>query len=77
MFYEIKLGQKIKLSEVIAYSYYPDSTSDLTRRTLWVTLRGAKESFTYYFESAFECRKAYEALDSALLVSKLPQEILD
>ena len=66
MFYEIKPGSKIKLSEVIAYSHYPDAESEWMRNTLYVTLKGAKESYTYNFGSSYMCGKAYEKLDAAL-----------
>ena len=66
MFYEIKPGNKIKLSEIIAYSYYPDAESEWMRHTLYVTLRGAKESYSYNFGSYYECERAYKKLDAAL-----------
>lgn len=68
MFYEIKPGSKIKLSEVIAYSYYPDAKNEWNRNTLYVTLKGANESYNYNFGSSYECGKAYEKLDAALAV---------
>ena len=66
MFYEIQPGRKIKLSEVIAYAYYPSAESEWMRKTLYVTLKGAKESYTYNFGTSYECGKAYEKLDTAL-----------
>lgn len=66
MFYEIKPGSKIKLSEVIAYSYYPDAKNEWNRNTLYVTLRGGQENYTYNFGSSYACGKAYEELDAAL-----------
>ena len=66
MFYEIKPGSKIKLSEVIVYSHYPEAESEWMRNTLYVTLKGAKESYTYNFGSSYMCGKAYEKLDAAL-----------
>lgn len=68
MFYEIKPGSKIKLSEVIAYTHYPDAESEWMRNTLHVTLRGAKESYSYNFGSSYACGRAYEKLDAALAV---------
>lgn len=66
MFYEIKPGSKIKLSEVIAYAHYPDAESEWMRNTLYVTLKGAKEVYTYNFGSSYACGRAYEKLDAAL-----------
>jgi hypothetical protein len=66
MFYEIKPGSKIKLSEVIAYAHYPEAESEWMRNTLYVTLRGAKESYSYNFGSSYACGRAYEKLDVAL-----------
>lgn len=66
MFYEIKPGSKIKLSEVIAYAHYPEAESEWMRNTLYVTLKGAKENYTYNFGSSYMCGKAYEKLDVAL-----------
>lgn len=66
MFYEIKPGSKIKLSEVIAYSHYPEAESEWMRNTLYVTLKGAKESYSYNFGSSYACGRAYEKLDAAL-----------
>lgn len=68
MFYEIQPGKKIKLSEVIAYSYYPDAKNEWNRNTLYVTLRGGQENYCYDFGSSYACGKAYEKLDSALAV---------
>lgn len=66
MFYEIKPGSKIKLSEVIAYAYYPEAESEWMRNTLYVTLRGAKENYSYNFGSSYACDRAYKKLDAAL-----------
>ena len=66
MFYEIKPGSKIKLSEIIAYAHYPDAESEWMRNTLHITLRGAKEVYTYNFGSSYACGRAYEKLDAAL-----------
>lgn len=66
MFYEIKPGSKIKLSEVIAYAHYPDAESEWMRNTLYVTLKGAKEVYNYNFGSSYACGRAYEKLDAAL-----------
>ena len=66
MFYEIQPGRKIKLSEIIAYSHYPDAESEWMRNTLYVTLKGAKENYSYNFSSSYACGKAYEKLDAAL-----------
>ena len=66
MFYEIKPGSKIKLSEVIAYAHYPDADSEWMRNTLYVTLKGAKEVYSYNFGSSYACGRAYEKLDAAL-----------
>ena len=68
MFYEIKPGSKIKLSEVIAYAHYPNAEYGWSRNTLYVTLRGAKENYSYTFGSSDACREAYEKLDAALAV---------
>ena len=66
MFYEIKPGSKIKLSEIVAYSYYPEAESEWRRNTLYVTLKGAKENYVYDFGSSYACGRAYEKLDAAL-----------
>lgn len=66
MFYEIQPGIKIKLSEVIAYSHYPNSEYEWSRNTLYVTLKDAKDSYSYDFGSSYACREAYEKLDAAL-----------
>ena len=66
MFYEIQPGKKIKLSEVIAYSHYPNAEYGWSRNTLYVTLRGAKENYSYNFGSPDACGRAYEKLDAAL-----------
>jgi hypothetical protein len=36
------------------------------RNTLYVTLTGAKESYSYNFGSSYACGRAYEKLDAAL-----------
>ena len=66
MFYEIKPGSKIKLSEVIAYAHYPDAEHEWNRHTLYVTLKGARDNYSYNFDSSYACDKAYEQLDAAL-----------
>ena len=66
MFYEIQPGSKIKLSEVIAYSHYPDAESEWTRNTLHITLKGAKANYNYNIGSSYACGRAYEKLDAAL-----------
>lgn len=66
MFYEIQPGSKIKLSEVIAYAHYPNAESEWMRNTLYVTLNGTKEAYSYNFGSSYACGRAYEKLDAAL-----------
>ena len=66
MFYEIQPGKKIKLSEIIAYSYYPDAESEWRRHTLYITFRGGSENYVYDFGSSYACGRAYEKLDAAL-----------
>ena len=66
MFYEIKPGSKIKLSEVIAYAHYPNAEYGRSRNTLYVTLKGAKDNYSYNFGSSDACCEAYEKLDAAL-----------
>ena len=66
MFYEIQPGSKIKLSEVIAYSYSPKAESEWRRKILHIDLKGARENYTYNFDSADACDRAYKKLDAAL-----------
>lgn len=66
MFYEIKPGSKIKLSEIVAYSHYPEAESEWRRNTLYITLKGVKEICSYDFGSSYACGRAYEKLDAAI-----------
>ena len=66
MFLEIKPYQMVNLNDVVAFSIYPNNTNDYTAHSLFIELRGIKDSSQFHFETLAECERAYRRLINAL-----------
>ena len=82
MFLEIKEYEIINLNDIASFAIYPNDNGNYTPRTLFIKLRGIKDSVTFCFETVAECKRAYRKLINALrkngsIVKELDDDMLE